>query len=192
MAVLTRLPSDLPVPVDDGAADHLVGTRMPPIALPTTAGRKVDFSSADGGLTVIFAYPMTGRPDRPIPAGWELIPGAPGCTLQACTFRDHHQELGAFGARVFALSTQEPDYQAEMAERLHLTFEVVSDAAFELTDELRLPTFEVAGMRLLRRLTLVLARGVIEHVFYPVFPPDESAAQVVDWLRTERGGKPAS
>ena len=131
---------------------------------------------------MIYCYPRTGRPGEPLPDGWDAIPGARGCTPQSCAFRDHHRELADLGAEVYGLSTQTTDYQREMAERLHLPFEVLSDARFALTDALRLPTFEVDGMRLIKRLTLIVRNQRIEHVLYPVFPPNESAAQVIDWL----------
>lgn len=187
MAQLTDLPSDLPVPVDDGACDHLPGTAMPAITLPSTAGRMVDLSALPPGRMVIYAYPRTGEPGKPVPEGWDAIPGARGCTPQSCAFRDHHAELAALGAGVFGLSTQTTEYQRELVERLRLPFEVLSDSDFRLTDDLRLPTFEAAGMRLLKRLTLIVKDGRIEHVFYPVFPPDRSAVEVLAWLR----GRPA-
>lgn len=177
------LPPGLPEPVDDGAADHLVGMAMPKIGLHSTAGRIVDLSLLTANRTIIYCYPMTGVPGVALPEGWDLIPGARGCTPQTCSFRDHYQELSQLGAEVFGLSTQTPEYQREMAERLHLPFEILSDAAFELCDSLRLPTFETAGMRLLKRLTLVIRGSRIEHVFYPVFPPDKSAEQVMKWLQ---------
>ena len=155
---------------------------MPSVRLPSTAGRLVDLGALGPGRTVIYCYPRTGRPGEPLPTGWDAIPGARGCTPQSCAFRDHHRELADLGAEVYGLSTQTTDYQREMAERLHLPFEVLSDARFALTDALRLPTFEVDGMRLIKRLTLIVRDQRIEHVFYPVFPPNESAAQVIDWL----------
>jgi peroxiredoxin len=176
------LPEGLPVPVDDGAAAHLVGMAVPPVRLRSTLGRMVDLASLTAPRTVIYAYPMTGVPGQALPEGWDMIPGARGCTPQSCGFRDHHAELAALGAEVFGLSTQSTDYQREMSERLHLPFEVLSDAEFELSDALRLPTFTVAGMRLLKRQTLILRDRYIEHVFYPVFPPNESAAKVLGWL----------
>ncbi len=182
MTDFTALPSDLPRPVDDGACDHLAGLAMPSVRLPSTAGRLVDLGALGPGRTVIYCYPRTGRPGEPLPTGWDAIPGARGCTPQSCAFRDHHRELADLGAEVYGLSTQTTDYQREMAERLHLPFEVLSDARFALTDALRLPTFEVDGMRLIKRLTLIVRDQRIEHVFYPVFPPNESAAQVIDWL----------
>jgi peroxiredoxin len=182
MTDFTVLPSDLPPPADDGACDHLPGLAMPSVRLPSTAGRLVDLSTLPAARTVIYCYPRTGRPGEPLPDGWDMIPGARGCTPQSCAFRDHHRELAGLGAEVYGLSTQTTDYQREMAERLHLPFEVLSDTRFALTDALRLPTFEVDGMRLIKRLTLIVSDQRIEHVFYPVFPPDASAAQVIDWL----------
>jgi peroxiredoxin len=177
------LPPDLPRPVDDGAARHLIGTLMPKILLCSTAGRIIDVSDLGAPRTVIYCYPMTGVPGKPLPEGWDLIPGARGCTPQTCGFRDHHEELRALHAEVFGLSTQSTEYQREMAERLHLPFEILSDAVFELCEALRLPTFEASGVRLLKRLTLIVREGRIEHVFYPVFPPNESADEVLRWLR---------
>jgi len=180
------LPPDLPVPVDDGACDHLPGLRMPPIVLPSTRGRMVDVGALGRGRAVIYCYPMTGVPGRPLPAGWDLVPGARGCTPQACAFRDHYQELAELGAGVLGLSTQTTEYQREMAERLHLPFEVLSDAELRLTTALDLPTFQIEGMTLIKRLTLIVTDGMIEHVFYPVFPPSENASQVIRWLESRR------
>jgi peroxiredoxin len=179
----TDLPPDLPVPQDDGGARHLAGTRLPSIALRSTRGEAVDLSRLQG-RTVVYAYPRTGEPGKPAPEGWDAIPGARGCTPQSCGFRDHFAELQQQGVdRVFGLSTQDTDYQREVAERLHLPFAILSDAAFELTNALRLPTFETSGMTLLKRLTMVIDNGTITHVFYPVFPPDRSAEDVIGWLR---------
>lgn len=175
-------PGDLPEPVDDGACDHLPGMRMPQVSLPSTKGRIVDLANLPAARTVIYCYPMTGVPGRPLPEGWDEIPGARGCTPQTCGFRDHHRELAVLGADVFGLSTQTTAYQQEMAERLDLPFEVLSDAHFALREALRLPTFEADGMRLIKRLTLVVRDGAIETVFYPVFPPGESAEQTLRWL----------
>jgi peroxiredoxin len=182
MRNLFELPKDLPVPEDDGACAHLEGMAVPAIALPSTAGGHVDLARLAGPRSVIYCYPRTGRPDEPLPTGWDMIPGARGCTPQSCGFRDHHAELSARGAEVYGLSTQTTDYQREMALRLHLSFPVLSDAEFRLTEALRLPTFTVDGMRLIKRLTLILREGRIEHVFYPVFPPDRSAGEVLAWL----------
>ncbi|HKG95780.1 MAG TPA: peroxiredoxin [Gemmatimonadaceae bacterium] len=177
------LPADLPVPVDDGAAAHLVGMALPALSLPSTGGRTVDLSALGPGPVVLYCYPRTGRPDRDPPAGWDLVPGARGCTPQSCAYRDHHGELRALGAQLFGVSTQDPAYQAEMAARLHLPFEVLSDEALRLTAALGLPTLELDGWTLLRRLTMVARGGRIEKVFYPVFPPDADAGRVLAWLR---------
>jgi peroxiredoxin len=176
------LPAGLPEPIDDRAADHLVGSLMPKVSLVSTKGRTIDLSQLTAPWTVIYCYPMTGVPGRPLPDHWDDIPGARGCTPQTCGFRDHYAELVQLKAEVFGLSTQTSEYQREMAKRLDLPFEILSDAAFEFCDALRLPTFEVAGMRLLKRLTMIVRHHRIEHVFYPVFPPNESAAQVIRWL----------
>jgi peroxiredoxin len=176
------LPPDLPAPEDDGAAAHLPGMNIPPVALPSTAGGEVRLDVLPG-RTVLFCYPRTGRPDQELPPGWDAIPGARGCTPEACGFRDRHEQFADAGARVLALSTQDTDYQREMAGRLELPFEVVSDAELRLVQALRLPTFEVDGMTLVKRLTLIINDGHIERVFYPVFPPDTHAGEVLDWLR---------
>jgi len=178
------LPPSLPVPGDDGGCRHLVGMRMPDVALPSTDGRTVNLGALPALRTVIYCYPMTGVPGVSLPDGWDLIPGARGCTPQTCAFRDHHRDLAALGADVYGLSTQTTDYQKEMAERLHLPFAVLSDTALALCAALRLPTFTVDGMRLVKRLTLVVSRNRIETVFYPVFPPDKNAEEVIRWLRT--------
>ena len=179
---LHQLPPDLPVPQDDGACRHLPGLRLPAVALRSTAARPVDLSRL-AGRTVVYCYPRTGEPDKDPPPGWDAIPGARGCTPQSCAFRDHFAELKRAGAQhVFGFSTQDTDYQREAATRLHLPFELLSDANLELTRALKLPTFKVAGMTLTKRLTLILRDGVVEHVFYPVFPPDRNAQDVIDWL----------
>lgn len=182
MKDLQSLPDDLPVPEDDGAAAHLTGAAFPAVSLPSTGGGLVDLSALGSGRSVIYAYPRTGEPGKSSPDGWDAIPGARGCTPQACAFRDHHRELADLGARVYGLSTQSTAYQQEMAERLHLPFEVLSDEDFALTEALGLPTFEVEGMRLLKRITLIAREGLIEKVFYPVFPPDRNAGEVIAWL----------
>jgi len=181
------IPEDLPIPEDDGAADHLLDAVVPPIALTATTGETIRLDGLDG-RTVLFCYPRTGRPDEELPPGWDAIPGARGCTPEACGFRDAHQQFADLGVRVLALSTQGPGYQREMADRLHLPFPVLSDERLELTDELGLPTFETSGWTLLKRMTLVIDDGRIAHVFYPVFPPDRHAGQVLDWLRGEAEG----
>jgi peroxiredoxin len=176
-----ELPEDLPVPTDDGAADHLPGIQIPSVPLSSTAGETVDLSALSG-RTVVYCYPMTGRPGSDLPSGWDEIPGARGCTPQSCSFRDHHAELRTLGARVFGLSTQDTEYQREATQRLHLPFALLSDEDLAFADTLRLPTFEVDDMVLLKRLTLIIKDGRIEKVFYPVFPPDRSAEDVVGWL----------
>ncbi len=181
------LPSDLPVPEDDGAADHLSGMSMPSITLPSTAGEQVALDRLGPGRTVIYVYPMSGQPGVELPEGWNEIPGARGCTTEACDFRDHHAELRDAGAdAVFGLSTQDTDYQAELVQRLRLPFSILSDAGLELADALRLPTFSVDGRDLYKRITLIVTDGRIEHAFYPIFPPNEHAGEVLSWLRPGR------
>jgi peroxiredoxin len=184
MSDYTTLPDDLPVPEDDGAAAHLPNLALPPLRLPATDGSEVPLDRLGEGRTIIYIYPMTGRPGVALPQGWDEIPGARGCTPESCGFRDHYAELRAAGVeRVYGLSSQDTDYQREAVERLHLPFAMLSDTEFALADVLSLPTFTVEGRRLYRRLTLVIDRGAITHAFYPVFPPDRHAAQVLDWLR---------
>lgn len=179
------LPPDLPVPIDDGAADHLEGRAVPALALPSTSGGQVDLSEAAAeGTLVLYLYPRTGRPGEALPEGWDDIPGARGCTPQSCAFRDHFSELDSLGADVLGLSAQLLADQIEFAERVGLPYPILSDPELALADALRLPTFGVAGMRLYRRLTLVAREGRIDKVFYPVFPPDRNAADVVAWLET--------
>lgn len=192
----TQLPVQLPQPVDDGAAQHLPGTRMPAIALPSTHGGEVRVDAVPDGLDrlVLYAYPMTGRPGVDLPEGWDDIPGARGCTPESCGFRDHAADLASAGAGVVGVSTQSTSYQHEAAERLRLPFALLSDAELQLASALSLPTMRIelsashdggGTATLLKRLTLVVRDGVIEHVFYPVFPPDEHAAQVLAWLRDQ-------
>ena len=179
------LPANLPVPLDDGAAQHLLGSAVPDIALPATDGRRVSLARIRGVRVVVYAYPRTGRPgEAPLVGDWDLIPGARGCTPETCAFRDHHSELKAAGAEVFGLSTQDTEYQRELSDRLHLPFPILSDAGLELTKAWRLPTFVVAGQTLLRRFTPVIRDGRVEHVWYPVFPPDRHAGEVLEWLAT--------
>ncbi len=178
---LYEVPEGIPVPVDDGATDGLPGMRLPSVPLPSTAGGIVDLSAL-AGTTVVYCYPLTGRPDRDLPRNWDEIPGARGCTPQSCAFRDHHAELQALEARVFGLSTQSTAYQREAAQRLHLPFELLSDENLRFARALNLPTFEADGMTLVRRLTLVVEDGRVEKVFYPVFPPGENAERVLEWL----------
>jgi len=179
----TTLPEGLPVPTDDGAAAHLAGMKLPPIALAATTGGTVDLSS-QRGRTVVFAYPRTGQPGKPLPTpDWDMIPGARGCTPHTCAFRDLYAEFEALRCAVYGLSTQDTAYQREMTERLHVPFPVLSDAGLELTRALRLPTFTVAGEVLLKRLAWVADDGRISKVFYPVFPPDQNADEVLKWIR---------
>lgn len=176
--------STLPVPRDDGRASHLTGQCVPSIVLNSTDGDTVDLSRL-AGRTVVYAYPRKKLPDEPPPDGWFSIPGAPGCTPQSCAFRNHAAEIKAAGAScIFGLSTQDTPYQRGAVERLHLPYPLLSDEHLLLTTALSLPTFTTAGMTLLRRLTMVINDGVIEHVFYPVFPPDQNAAEVLAWLKT--------
>jgi peroxiredoxin len=177
------LPPDLPVPVDDGAADHLPGAAVPSLRLPSTRGGGIDLAEAAAGTLVLFVYPRTaGADEDPLP-GWDEIPGARGCTPQACGFRDRHADLAALDARVAGLSAQTPAEQAEAALRLGLPYPLLSDQLLTLADALDLPTFTVAGQRLYRRLTLVARAGRIVHARYPVFPPDRDAEEVLAWLR---------
>ncbi|MBV8520682.1 MAG: peroxiredoxin [Acetobacteraceae bacterium] len=178
--------STIPAPVDDGATRHLTGRRIASVPLPATNGDIVDLSAIPGRV-VVYAYPRTGKPGIENPEGWDMIPGARGCTPQSCSFRDHFADLKALGVEhLFGLSTQDPAYQREAAERLHLPFPLLSDEHFRLTRAMNLPTFETSGMRLLKRFTLVIKDGTVEHVFYPVFPPDRSAADVLEWLAQAR------
>jgi peroxiredoxin len=184
-ADIQQLPDDLPVPVDDGACDHLTGMDVPGVELPSTGGGTVRLDDPAAPRTVVFVYAMTARPGGEPPggmAGWTAIPGARGCTPQACAYRDEFGQFQQLGVRVFGLSTQDTAYQLEMATRLRLPYEVLSDADLRLTRALHLPTFEVDGTTLLKRHTLVIGRGRIEHVFYPVFPPGQDASRVLVWL----------
>ncbi len=176
-----ELPKDLPVPVDDGACAHLVGLRLPSVKLFSTAGSMTDLTQIPGWL-VIYCYPMTGRPGRALPSGWVQIPGATGCTPQSCAFRDRYAELQALNTRVYGISTQTTEYQLEAVERLHLPFELLSDISLMFAQELGLPTFEVEGMRLIKRVTLIAKDGKIAKYFYPVFPPDKNIDDVLAWL----------
>jgi peroxiredoxin len=178
------LPPDIPAPTDDGAARHLAGMKLPDLALPATSGPDVNLSKLKG-RTVLYVYPRTGVPGVDLPPGWNEIPGARGCTPQSCGFRDHFAELEGFGvAQLYGLSTQDGDYQREAAQRLHLPFAILSDAALRLTRAMDLPTFTTSGMTLLKRMALVIDGGTITKVFYPVFPPDKNAEEVAAWLRS--------
>jgi peroxiredoxin len=182
----TFLPPDIPVPQDDGGARHLPGMKLPDLALPATSGGAVNLARL-AGRTVLYLYPRTGVPGVDLPPGWNDIPGARGCTPQSCGFRDHFAELKGLGvSHLFGLSTQDTDYQREAAERLHLPFAILSDAGLAFTRAMKLPTIIVAGMTLLKRMALVVDEGIVGKAFYPVFPPDQNAAEVVAWLREHR------
>lgn len=182
---LQSLPADLPVPEDDGAADHLTGRPLHAISLPSTAGGTLDLATRPG-RTVVYCFPRAGQPDVPLPAGWNDIPGARGCTPQSMAFRDQYDDIRALHADVVGISTQSPDVQSEIAERLALPFPLLSDAERRFASSLDLPTFEVEGSVegsvLIKRLTLIVTEGIIDHVFYPVFPPDKAAEEVIVWL----------
>jgi peroxiredoxin len=180
------LPPGIPAPQDDGGAKHLPGMKLPDIALPATSGGSVDLSKLKG-RTVVYIYPRTGVPGTDLPPGWDDIPGARGCTPQSCSFRDHFAELKRLGvAQLYGLSTQGTAYQQEAAGRLHLPFAILSDEKLALTTAMKLPTFATSGMTLLKRMALVIDDGRIAHVFYPVFPPDKNAAEVIGWLKASR------
>jgi len=176
------LPDNLPRPEDDGGAAHLTGIRMPSVSLRSTSGELVDLATVPGRV-VVYAYPMTGVPGVELPPGWNDIPGARGCTPQTLSFQTEKEIFDGLGVKIYGLSTQTHAYQKELSDRLGLSFPILSDADFALTEALHLPTMTVEGMRLIKRLTLVIDNGVIEHVFYPVFPPNASATQTIDWLR---------
>ena len=180
------LPAGLAVPKDDGAARHLAGMRVPSVALAATDGTTIDLSAL-AGRTVVYVYPRTAVPGEPPLDGWDAIPGARGCTPQSCSFRDHFAELKRLGVdHLYGLSTQDSGYQSEAVRRLHLPFPILSDSNLALARALKIPTFTIAGMTLLKRMALVLDGGVISKVFYPVFPPDKSAEEVIAWLRASR------
>ncbi|HZQ11588.1 MAG TPA: peroxiredoxin [Pseudolabrys sp.] len=180
------LPPNIPAPQDDGAARHLSGLKLPDLALPATSGGPVNLSKLKG-RTVVYVYPRTGVPGQALPPGWDDIPGARGCTPQSCGFRDHFAELKGLGvAQIYGLSTQDTAYQREAATRLHLPFAILSDATLALTKAMKLPTFTTSGMTLLKRMAWVIDNGTIVKVFYPVFPPDKNAQNVVAWLRAAR------
>ncbi len=180
------LPPDIPAPEDDGGARHLTGLKLPSVPLAATSGRQIDLSKL-AGRTVVYIYPRTGVPGQNPPDGWDAIPGARGCTPQSCSFRDHFAELSRLGvAQLLGLSTQDTAYQTEAATRLKLPFPILSDADLKLARAIKLPTFTVAGMTLLKRMALVIDDGIISKVFYPVFPPNKNAEEVIAWLSSQR------
>ncbi len=181
----SELPPSLPIPLDDGASDRLFGKNLPHVFLASTSGNQINLAEIKGRI-VLYCYPMTGQPGVKLPADWDLIPGARGCTPQSCSFRDHYQELQALNTQVYGVSTQKTSAQLEAQQRLHLPFELLSDLNFKLTTALDLPTFEVENKRLMKRLTLIAQAGKIIKVFYPVFPPAQNAQDVIDWLKKEK------
>lgn len=184
------LPTDLPIPQDDGACDHLRGLTLPSIALQATSGTTIDLSKEKSSWVVVYCYPRTGRSGHELPGGadaWNAIPGARGCSPQSCAYRDHHAELKALGASVYGLSTQDTAYQSEAVDRLQLPFPLLSDAQLVLAKALQLPTFTFAGLDLIKRLTLIIRAGRIEEVFYPVFPSNADAEHVIAWLASRSG-----
>lgn len=183
MTNLNQLPANLPVPEDDGSTDHLKGMKLPNVSLNATTGVAINLSQIKDKL-VIYCYPMTGQPNVPLPEGWDEIPGARGCTPQSCSYRNHYQELKLLGAEVVGLSVQSTGYQKEMADRLHLPFPIISDEDFAFQKALNIPTFSVAGITLLKRVTLIANDGVIEAVHFPIFPSDSDPAWVMEYLKT--------
>ena len=182
MESFAELPKNLPIPVDDGACDRLLGQSLPSVFLSSTQGRYVDLSAISGWV-VIYCYPMTRQPNIPLPDGWDEIPGARGCTPQSCAFRDRHQELKNLGVQVFGLSSQDSAYQTEATERLHLPYELLSDRDLSFAKSLELPMFEIAGQMLIKRVTLIVKTGRIVKIYYPVFPPDKNVDEVIEWLQ---------
>ncbi len=191
MADVSKLPQGLAAPQDDGACKHLVGMQLPDLSLQATTEKPVFLKEMSKECLVIYCYPMTGRPDRNLPENWDSIPGARGCTPQSCSFRDHYEDLKSYGAKVYGLSTQSTSYQQEAKQRLHLPFELLSDETLSFVNALNLPTVDLAQISkvspdiptiLIKRLTLIAREGKIEKVFYPVFPPDQDAQNVLNYL----------
>jgi peroxiredoxin len=180
----SSLPAHLPAPSDDGAADHLPGSTVPHVPLPSTLGGRLDLAQAASERVVVYVYPRTGTPGQPLPEGWDDIPGARGCTPQSCAFRDAQQELAGHGAALIGISTQTPQEQAEFAQREHIPYPLLSDHELALAERMGLPTFESSGLKLYKRLTFVAEHGEVVKVFYPVFPPDRNADEVLAWLTT--------
>ena len=184
MSDYTQLPSNLPVPEDDGASSHLLGKYLPDVTLLSTSGKQVNLSHIQS-RAVLFCYPMTGQPGIKLPDGWDSIPGARGCTPQSCSFRDRYQDLQKFNVQVYGVSTQKSSTQLEAVERLHLSYELLSDADFQLTKSLQLPTFKVEHQRFIKRLTMIVLNSEIVKVFYPIFPPEKNVVDVIEWLKQE-------
>ena len=182
MTNVYEIPSNLPIPTDDGSTDHLKGLRLPNVSLAATNGTTINLGEIKGKL-VIYCYPMTGQPNVTLPDGWDQIPGARGCKPQSCSFRDHYKELQTLGAEVLGLSVQTTEYQKEMVDRLHLPFPVVSDSDYRFQKALSMPTFVASGMTLLKRVTLIVSNGVIQAVHYPIFPSDSDPIWVIDYLK---------
>jgi peroxiredoxin len=186
MRHLMQLPNNLPVPKDDGACIHLAGMEVPDVQLETTKSRFFNLRAESEKPTVIFFYPRTGEPGEPAPPDWDIIPGARGCTPQSCGFKDLFKEFKSVNVQVYGASSQDSVYQKEFVERMHIPFEILSDRDFQLTEALKLPTFTYNGMRLIKRLALLIDKRTIGKVFYPVFPPNENASTVLDWIKTNR------
>lgn len=179
---LREIPKDLPVPQDDWACNHLLGTSLPSLNLSSTSGQTVNLAQVNDWV-VIYCYPMTGKPGQTLPLGWIQIPGAAGCTPQSCSFRDHYQELQTLKTKVFGISTQTKEDQKEAVERLHLPFELLSDASLKFAHSIRLPTFEIENLHLIKRVTIIAYKGQIVKYFYPIFPPDKNVQEVIAWLQ---------
>lgn len=178
------LPDDLPVPIDDKAADHLTGMQVPQVRLPLASGGEVDLREASRDRLVVFIYPRTGTPGMPLIDGWDQIPGARGCTPQSCAYRDRISEFETLGVTLFGLSSQPIGEQSDFQEREGIPYGLLNDSGFALGKDLDLPVFQAGGMELYRRLSFIAVEGEIVKVFYPVFPPDKNAAAVLDWLRS--------
>lgn len=183
---LNELPTDLPRPIDDGKTDHLKGMEIPQLSLESTEGRQINLWQAFQKPTVLFIYPRAGSPIEPNknPELWDTIPGARGCTPHSCGFRDLIHDFQALDVQVYGLSVQSPVIQKEFVTRNHISFPVISDQKHELADELNLPTFEFEGERLIKRMAFFIENSKIEKVFYPVFPPDKNAEEVLSWLKS--------
>jgi peroxiredoxin len=183
---LNELPANLPKPFDDGKTNHLKDAAIPSIKLESTDGEFVDLRTVTQDPTVLFIYPRAGSPLEPNsnPELWDSIPGARGCTPQSCGYRDLAQDFKELGFKIYGLSIQSPVVQKEFVQRNHIPFPILSDEQHQLTDHLNLPVFIFEGERLIKRMALVIIQGKIEKVFYPVFPPDQNAVEVLDWLKT--------